>query len=344
MVPVDDPRMGTLVEDGLDGDVVIVGFPYDEGCVRNGGRPGAAEGPAKFRRFLRGMGAVKNVEYDVDLSTLRIRDAGDIPAGLALEEAHAALQKRVGEVLAAGGIPFVVGGGNDQSFPNVAALMAHLNGKDMWEGRDPADLLREGKGPASDGKAAEGDAPVPVGVVNLDAHFDVRPLKADVVHSGSPFRLMLHHPAFQSPASRFVEFAAQGSQCSAEQTAYLLDNPRCSIEWLHHLRRGGGGSSAWPGAAVDRFGEVLKALGDNAFVSFDTDSIRGSDMPGVSCPATTGLSADEALQICFLAGQTPTVRMVDVSEMNPAVEGYRSPRLVVNMFYYFCVGLCKRRS
>lgn len=30
-----------------------------------------------------------------------------------------------------------------------------------------------------------------VGVVNIDAHLDVRPLKDGKVHSGSPFRLLL---------------------------------------------------------------------------------------------------------------------------------------------------------
>jgi formiminoglutamase len=43
-----------------------------------------------------------------------------------------------------------------------------------------------------------------------------------------------------------------------------------------------------------------------------------------------------------VAGAHPAVRLVDVSELNPLVEDYRSPRLVVNMFYYFLLGLSLR--
>jgi len=37
--------MGALVSGSGDGDVVVVGFPFDEGCTRNGGRAGAKFGP-----------------------------------------------------------------------------------------------------------------------------------------------------------------------------------------------------------------------------------------------------------------------------------------------------------
>ena len=45
----------------------------------------------------------------------------------------------------------------------------------------------------------------------------------------------------------------------------------------------------------------------STFVSFDIDSISGSDCPGVSCPATVGLTAEEALRISFEAGKSQKV-------------------------------------
>lgn len=42
------------------------------------------------------------------------------------------------------------------------------------------------------------------GVINLDQHFDVRPLKDGKAHSGSPFRQMLEHSIFQKTNSKFV--------------------------------------------------------------------------------------------------------------------------------------------
>lgn len=46
-----------------------------------------------------------------------------MPEGLSLEEAHDVLRKKVSEVVAKGGIPFIVGGGNDQSYPNACGWM-----------------------------------------------------------------------------------------------------------------------------------------------------------------------------------------------------------------------------
>ena len=47
-----------------------------------------------------------------------------------------------------------------------------------------------------------------IGVINIDAHFDVRPKKEGKVHSGSPFRMLLENSNFQG--KNFVEFATQG--------------------------------------------------------------------------------------------------------------------------------------
>lgn len=55
---------------------------------------------------------------------------------------------------------FSIGGSNDQSYPNAKALMESY--------------------PSSR-----------IGVINIDAHFDVRPLKEGLAHSGSPFRQLL---------------------------------------------------------------------------------------------------------------------------------------------------------
>jgi hypothetical protein len=54
--------------------------------------------------------------------------------------------------------------------------------------------------------------------------------------------------------------------------------------------------------AASRLLQVLQAHPASAvFVSFDIDSISGADCPGVSCPATVGLSA----QVCVKGGGWP---------------------------------------
>jgi len=306
----DDPRikLPACPERNLRDGILFLGFPHDEGVARNGGRIGAAGGPAVVRGFLsQKMGAVVNFEYGIDLrhSKVNLGDDGDVSSG-SLEHAHSELRAIVSQIIKHGSIPFVVGGGNDQSYPNAAGLMDAI---------------------PPDGR---------VGVMNIDAHFDVRPLKNGQVHSGSPFRLLLESDEFSSHKGTFIEFASQGSQCSVEHYRYIMQNRKhvaTKVISLLELRRGN---------VVDIFRNQLESMGDHIFISFDIDSISGADAPGVSCPATIGLSAQEALDICFCAGQCKKVKLFDVSEFNPKIEDYRTGRLVANMFYFFVMGFSQR--
>jgi formiminoglutamase len=73
------------------------------------------------------MGCLENLEFNISLKDIVIGDAGDIPTHLTLEQAHEELKLRVRAVMLGGSIPFVIGGGNDQSFPNVCAFMDILS-------------------------------------------------------------------------------------------------------------------------------------------------------------------------------------------------------------------------
>ncbi|KAL6065220.1 Arginase [Balamuthia mandrillaris] len=305
----DDARTGDWLVAGEGGDVVLLGFPHDEGVRRNGGRVGAALAPTVLRQLMPRIGTVVNPEYEVDLTKIKLSDGGDVGKGLELEEAHEALRKKVGQLVAAGKIPFVVGGGNDQSYPNAAGLL--------------------------DGT----DGTCTIGVINIDAHFDVRPLKEGKVHSGSPFRLLLEDARFEG--KEFVEFAAQGNQCSIAHANYIKEH-KGRIFWFSELRRV---QQQQQKSIAQQFQGVMDSLqSPRLFVSFDLDAVRSSDAPGVSCPATIGLSAEDALEICFAAGKDPRVALFDLSEYNPQIEDYRTGRLVANMFYFFALGVAARSS
>lgn len=97
-----------------------------------------------------------------------------------------------------------IGGSNDQSFPNVSALLSHYPNK--------------------------------VAVINIDSHFDVRPLKEGKAHSGSPFRQLLESPHFLANGGVFVEFANKGATCSQSHTEYLNEK-KCEIYWLEKVIR-----------------------------------------------------------------------------------------------------------
>lgn len=56
-------------------------------------------------------------------------------------------------------------------------------------------------------------------------------------------------------------------------------------------------------------------------MSFDVDSINSVWCPGVSAPSIVGgLTYDEALGMMRRGGESRKVKLVDLSEFNPAVE------------------------
>lgn len=95
---------------------------------RNGGRVGSKHGPSKVRKLMKRIGTVVNLEYNTDVTELKLADAGDAHAldaeNVTLEDAHELLTKGVKSIIQEHqAIPFVIGGGNDQSFPNALALL-----------------------------------------------------------------------------------------------------------------------------------------------------------------------------------------------------------------------------
>ena len=60
---------------------------------------------------------------------MKIVDSGDIQEDLELEDAHELLEKKISSIISNKGIPFVIGGGNDQSYPNALGLLSQKSGK-----------------------------------------------------------------------------------------------------------------------------------------------------------------------------------------------------------------------
>lgn len=110
--------------------VGLIGFPDDLGVRLNGGRAGAAHGPAAFRAALAKYGAAE--PEGVNWPT--VFDAGDVvPApgtdAAALQETHRRVERTVAEILERGLLPVGIGGGHDLTLPFVRANIEHWKGK-----------------------------------------------------------------------------------------------------------------------------------------------------------------------------------------------------------------------
>jgi agmatinase len=108
----------------LDGvDVAIVGAPTDD-LVSD--QPGTRFAPRAIRAASCPPGPQLESKIDA-MSELRVMDFGDAPVLPADPvRSHAAIEATVGQVLAAGPIPVVIGGDHSISEPNVRACAAAL--------------------------------------------------------------------------------------------------------------------------------------------------------------------------------------------------------------------------
>lgn len=194
-----DPRLRERI--GTDqaaydaADIVILGSPIDEGVARNQGRMGAADGPTAIRKML------YKLTVPPIATKVTICDIGDIRPQASLEDTHSRQRELVKRVLEEGKSLIILGGGNDISYPDGAAL---------------ADI----------GCAILG--------INIDSHYDVR--TAPKRNSGTPYRLLFDEGLFTGPL--FYHLAGKPECNSAKHGAYLKELG-AHIYDLHSLRQRG---------------------------------------------------------------------------------------------------------
>lgn len=199
----DDPRIGHLLGKSLsEGEIprcVLIGFPSDEGVRRNHGRPGASGGTLAIRNQLYRMTPPPHDEDKFRELVGKTRDIGNIAVTMNLEAGQDDLGKVVADLLEAGTIPVILGGGHETAFGHFLGYAK------------------------SDRKTS---------ILNIDAHADVRPLKEGKAHSGSPFfQALIHESGYcekylvgglqpHSTAKAHLEFIEQhgGSYTFREET------------------------------------------------------------------------------------------------------------------------------
>lgn len=290
----DDPRLARwLIANALTTDtrVALVGFPSDEGVRRNGGRPGAAEGPAAIRRALYAMTPdARQPEAFVELMEATV-DLGDVPVTGDVEADQATLGEVVGELLGRGILPVVLGGGHETAYGH---FLGHVQ-------------MRQ-----------------PVGVLNWDAHADVRPLRDGQAHSGSPFRQMLDHPS--GLCERYTVAGLHPWRVSAAHVAAVRE--RGEAVFADEL-------------TPDRARQLVADLDGPTLVTFDLDALDAA--PGVSAPGAGGLAAGVWLAAAEACGQSPFVHSIDVVELNPTFDiDSRSATLAALTVWHALAGIAGR--
>jgi formiminoglutamase len=232
---------GVDLDEADEFDAVLVGEPYDGAVIS---RPGAAKGPSAIREALAG---VKTHHFDTG-PVDGVADLGDvtIPDG-SVADVQDAVRQVTRSVHELDALPVFLGGDNSLTVPNVAPLLEDSS----------------------------------VGVLNIDAHLDVRECR-DGPTSGTPYR-QLHGAGLDSYAC----IGARHFETSTTYHDYVTEN--------------GGTVVTAQEAATDLSGAVDRALSglgsvDRLYCSLDIDVLE-SVYCGSSAPTPGGLMPRELFRL-----------------------------------------------
>jgi formiminoglutamase len=246
----------------------ILGYQGDEGVIRNQGRAGAVGGPAAIRQLLGAM------SWHL-LANSRVIDFGDVICeGGALEQTHGLISASVSSLMSKGVFPIVLGGGHDLAY-------AHFNGIKKTIG-----------------------AKKRIGILNLDAHFDLRKVEEKRT-SGTPFYQIIEE-------NTQVEYCCLGIQKPSNSAAlfeyanqreidFLLAEDYTILHWKQVEN------------SLERFSDKV----DHIYLTIDLDGFSSAYAPGVSAPSPMGFNPDIVVKTIQWVKQTSKVRSADIVELNP---------------------------
>ena len=248
---------------------VLLGFACDAGVARNHGRVGAAEGPRAIRRALRNMPV-----HECD----QLADGGDVVcAGDALEASQQALAASVMQQLGAGRFPLVLGGGHEMAWGSFTGLATHL---------------------------ARAEGTPRVGIVNFDAHFDLR--RDARATSGTPFLQIAQDCEARGWEFRYACFGV--SRYANTEALFARARELGVLVQLDET------VDATMGSAALR--SFIAAV-DDVYLSVCLDVLPASVAPGVSAPAPRGVGLDVLEPLIDVVCASGKVRLADIAEMNP---------------------------
>ena len=241
-------------------------------------------------------------EYDVDLMTFfNVVDCGDIPivpGNNSLSQTY--MCDYVSECLEGGAKVILVGGDHSVPIPGARALSRHL------EQHKPGSRM---------------------GYLHIDCHLDAAVDWGGIEitnASGPPEALKLSN----CNAENMAHMGSRNGLNPKDWMDFWVDNDMPIVPMSEIVERGIEPCTrfiferAWNGT-------------DAVYVSWDTDSLDASCMPGTSCPECYGIKAREAIQLARIAGEYGA-DVLELAELSPVFDASQiSIKLACNLIYHY---------
>jgi arginase family enzyme len=265
------PNLSELLTEDRNASVALLGAPLGVGSVTPGG---CDQAPARLRSTLKRIG-----RYDVETRrsiATPVRDRGNVALdGLTIEEATAPIRDAVAASAADHALTLLVGGNNAVTRPGVLGLGMPLDR---------------------------------VGLITLDAHFDMRDL-AQGLSNGNPVRALIEDGL---PGRNIAQIglASFANSARMHEDALAAGNLVVTIE---QVRREG----------IDQaVTQALRHLSgvDAIVLDCDIDVIDRAQMPGAPGARPAGMAVHDFFRAVRRIAADSRVRVIDLTEWDPPLD------------------------
>ncbi|MCI0922455.1 formimidoylglutamase [Sphingobacterium rhinopitheci] len=256
--------------------VVIVGFCCDIGVQRNLGRIGAKDGPSSLRKIVANLPVYFS-------NNIVVMDAGDIGCnGDDLEQAQFVLSEAVAKIISGGGFPIVLGGGHEVTYGHYLGIKKGISGGS-------------------------------IGIINIDAHLDIRTTVQGLGNSGTGFYQIAQDSQMEGDDFQYLAIGIQDISNTRALINYALSKD-VNIIYADEVRAD----------YLERIKIIITAFAqqvDHIYLTVDMDAFAAPYAPGVSALAYNGIIPDHVFfAIYSTIIHLPNLRTVDIAELNPSYD------------------------
>ncbi|MFC0471874.1 formimidoylglutamase [Halalkalibacter kiskunsagensis] len=276
--------------------VGLLGAPLSKSSISHSG---ACFAPGTIRKALSGFSTYA-IEDGIDLAEWDIQDLGDITMHVTdITESQNRVYKTVASLLKENPtwLPIILGGDNSITYPTVKGF-----------------------------SKAKGN----VGVIQFDAHHDVRNLMDGGPSNGTQFRSLLETETIEG--KNLIQVGIRNFSNSKPYHDYV-NKKDVTIYTMKDVRNK---------KMVDIMKEsihTLKPRVESIYISVDMDVVDQSQAPGCSAIGPGGMDAVDLFEAITYLGEQPMVEGLEIVEVDPTVD-FRdmTSRVAAHVILHFLKG------
>ncbi|QKE72500.1 formimidoylglutamase [Arthrobacter citreus] len=255
----------------------IIGVPLSKTSISHSG---ASFAPASIRKILSSY-STYHIEEHIDLKDFKVTDFGDITMHVTdLEESRNRIRSTISDLLGQykETMPIILGGDHGISFPSISAFAKERG---------------------------------TVGVIQFDAHHDLRNTEDGGRSNGTPFRSLIDAEILKG--EHLVQIGIRNFSNSAPYTEFGVNNG-VTIHTMRDVRELG--ISKIINDSINHLADKVDAI----YISLDMDVLDQAFAPGCPAIGPGGMDSQTLLDgICYLAAH-PKVCGMDIVELDPTID------------------------